>query len=166
MPKIDPGRYVTAQTYGGLGQLDHLDGTAWDDAPIPSRWHRCWPQTRMLETGSSETWEKCPCGGVRIDGPPIRPWSGRNTRRARTPAEQADHERHQQWDTLVDQLNTIDTELDGKSRRGEELPAGLLTRRRELYAQALSLANVMDNERGETSWDTPPSPNTHPKAAT
>ena len=71
-------RYVTDE-YGESGQIEHLDGVAWHDAPIPWRWHRCWIQTRG--------WVKliriyrCACGAISDNqtGKPI--WDERNNRR-------------------------------------------------------------------------------------
>lgn len=57
----------------------HRDGIPWYDAPVPRRWHRCWPQT----TGSTRTIarvERCACGATRLDGPG-HPWIDRNSRR-------------------------------------------------------------------------------------
>lgn len=53
----------------------HLDGVMWLDAPIPSRFHRCTPQTR----GVAMSIERCACGGLRYDG--NGPWIQRNSRR-------------------------------------------------------------------------------------
>jgi hypothetical protein len=78
--EIDPARYVTAKTYGGLGYVEHLDGAAYDDAPIPGRWHRCWPQTRIHGHGETDLF--CPCGGQKTAG--RWNWVFRNTRRPRT----------------------------------------------------------------------------------
>lgn len=57
--------------------LDHLEGVAWYDAPLPRRWHLCRPQTR----GSFRALysERCACGATRLGID--RFWAERNSRR-------------------------------------------------------------------------------------
>jgi hypothetical protein len=62
--------------YSGVGPyMCHLDGVSVQDAPIPGRFHRCWPQTWSL-VGLSRFVDRCPCGGVRVNG---GRWMERNT---------------------------------------------------------------------------------------
>lgn len=56
----------------------HSDGWAWNEVPVPARWHRCWPQSAG-SCGPFQMIERCPCGGTRIDQ--TGPWWGRNRRR-------------------------------------------------------------------------------------
>lgn len=63
-----------------LAEMDseviHRDGVPWTDAPRPRRWHRCEPQSTMVK--ESGRFERCACGGRRIDG---GQWDHRNERR-------------------------------------------------------------------------------------
>jgi hypothetical protein len=49
----------------------HKDGVPWHEAEEPPWDHECWPQTRGF-IHRFELVERCPCGGVRIDG--YGPW--------------------------------------------------------------------------------------------
>ena len=73
--------YVTAHiSPDGKLEVEHLNGVAWHDAPLPSRWHRCWPQTRAWMDYFTKV-ERCACGATRFDG---RGWVGKNeTRKAK-----------------------------------------------------------------------------------
>ncbi|MGW5259653.1 hypothetical protein ACWEQG_01680 [Microbispora sp. NPDC004025] len=57
--------------------LEHLDGVAWTEAPLPRRWHRCRPQTRALDRGMRVF--RCPCGAIALDEP--SGWVDRNSGR-------------------------------------------------------------------------------------
>ena len=46
--------------------IESVGGIAWQDAPLPYRWHRCRPQTRGW-FGLNYT-ERCACGATRLDG--------------------------------------------------------------------------------------------------
>lgn len=61
----------------GLNYLEHLGGVPWNEAPLPSRFHRCTPQTRGF-FGSSGV-QRCACGAIRLR--PVDRWSERNSRR-------------------------------------------------------------------------------------
>lgn len=61
---------------GWASDIDHRDGVAWYDAPIPRRWHRCFVQTDGW-LGLTRVW-RCPCGAVALNG---GPWDERNSRR-------------------------------------------------------------------------------------
>lgn len=54
----------------------HLDGVSWIDAPVPSKLHSCWTQTRGW-TGITFV-RRCACGGISING---EMWLRRNERR-------------------------------------------------------------------------------------
>lgn len=107
-PVINPGAYVLRKDYGGLGALEHLNDTAWDEAPIPSWLHRCWAQTRM--TGRGETDLFCPCGGQKSEG--RWNWVFRNTRSPRTPQEQAGFEHSRHMDALFTAYYTAEQARD------------------------------------------------------
>jgi hypothetical protein len=61
-----------------------LDGISWHEMPMPSRFHRCWAQTRgfMMNHVPLTMIERCPCGASRYEtaGMPIT-WIARNERR-------------------------------------------------------------------------------------
>jgi hypothetical protein len=57
-------------------EIEHLDGVPWYDAPLPSREHTCWPQTRGW-SGFFTRIDRCACGATWIDGG----WTGRDERR-------------------------------------------------------------------------------------
>lgn len=57
--------------------IEHLDGVAWFDAPLPSRFHRCTPQTKGWTYWFTQTF-RCACGAISFDG---KHWSERNSRR-------------------------------------------------------------------------------------
>jgi hypothetical protein len=62
------------------------DGIPWDQAPIPPRWHRCWPQTTIAHplAGPAIDIGICACGGVSV-GASIGPtWTRKNYRRRYT----------------------------------------------------------------------------------
>ncbi len=54
-----------------------IDGVAWNQLPIPRRWHRCHAQS-YGSVGPFHLIERCPCGGTRIDRE--GPWLYRNQR--------------------------------------------------------------------------------------
>jgi hypothetical protein len=63
--------------------VEHLDGVPWHDAPIPRRWHRCWPQTKGMVSGGMV--RRCACGALQRPLWSGRPyWIDRNTRRKET----------------------------------------------------------------------------------
>jgi hypothetical protein len=110
-PVIDRGAYVLRKDYGDLGGLEHLNDIPWDETPIPPWLHRCWPQTRMYSARCRDLEEKCGCGGVRLDG--RGPWIDRNTRRPRTPEEQARADHSRRVDALIDAFWAAEQEGDG-----------------------------------------------------
>ena len=57
--------------------IEHLDGVAWHEAPIPRRWHHCKPQTRGVMHYFTEV-ERCTCGAIRLNGDGH--WMERNER--------------------------------------------------------------------------------------
>lgn len=69
MAEIDPDRWIKEPSFQDeefslLGTtLSHLDGVPWFEAPIPSRMHRCWPQT-IAWLGLDQIF-RCPCGALR-----------------------------------------------------------------------------------------------------
>lgn len=70
-----------ARTPVGSQRPVHRGGVPWDEAPLPPRWHRCYPHSGVWHHTEMETWlERCPCGGRRIEG---RPWTARNSCRDR-----------------------------------------------------------------------------------
>lgn len=52
--------------------VTHLDGIDWTEAPIPPRFHRCWPQTSGMGV------QRCACGAI---GRGFGPWMEKNSRR-------------------------------------------------------------------------------------
>lgn len=63
--------------------VEHLDGTAWNEAPVPWRWHFCYPQTTMtIGPYSFVAIYRCRCGGISES--PNGPWSNRNSRKKET----------------------------------------------------------------------------------
>ena len=62
----------------GAEYTEHLDGVDWVDAPLPSRRHSCWPQTRGVF--DREMVERCACGATRFDGG-AGVWIDQNSRR-------------------------------------------------------------------------------------
>jgi len=58
--------------------MEHRNGIAWWDAPVPPRFHRCSVQTEGW-IGLSQVW-RCACGSVRNPGISRR-WLDRNSRR-------------------------------------------------------------------------------------
>jgi hypothetical protein len=57
------------------------EATAWYNAPVPRRWHRCHVVTSgRISTGA--LYERCACGGIRRNG---GPWMERNSRRRDRP---------------------------------------------------------------------------------
>lgn len=76
-----PTVYVmTVESEGSF--LESLDGIVWHQAPVPRRWHRCWPQSRGQYKYTTLI-ERCPCGAVRLDG--ARWWIKKNSRRKEQP---------------------------------------------------------------------------------
>lgn len=61
---------------GGV-EVHHLNGVAWDVAPIPRRLHRCRPQTEGW-TDWFTLIQRCACGAIRRNG---SHWMGKNERR-------------------------------------------------------------------------------------
>jgi hypothetical protein len=87
----EQGRRALATTGEGMRKLldqladverqmgtHHVNGVGWNEAPLPSRFHRCWGQTTGWQ-GLTRV-ERCACGAIRLDG---RGWSERNARRRR-----------------------------------------------------------------------------------
>jgi hypothetical protein len=73
----DDGEFVTDYASGGV-LMKHRDGVSWLDVSPPRRWHRCYAQTRGVD--SMRVIERCPCGATRTYGV----WFGKNeTRKAR-----------------------------------------------------------------------------------
>lgn len=65
----------------GKMEVEHLEGVPWHDAPLPRRFHRCWPQTRAW-MNYFERIERCACGAGRIDG---HSWIHKNETRKAQP---------------------------------------------------------------------------------
>lgn len=60
--------------------VEHLDGIAWHEAPIPAKSHECRPQTR----GLLDDIERCACGALQFrHGPGSQIWGERNSREVR-----------------------------------------------------------------------------------
>lgn len=59
---------------GGIG---HSGNVRWDEAPIPKRWHKCFPQTTSGEYGMGAA--RCACGAVKFSI--FGRWSEKNSRR-------------------------------------------------------------------------------------
>jgi hypothetical protein len=58
--------------------IEHREGVPWHEAPVPSRWHRCTPQTRGLLADV----ERCACGAIRSrHGLGSGSWGERNSRK-------------------------------------------------------------------------------------
>lgn len=84
---IDPTRYRPHPTNASTApktELFDLDGVSWHDAPIPPRWHRCWPQTSGV-VNYFTTVERCACGAINFDAARQGSdyWMRRNDRRHR-----------------------------------------------------------------------------------
>jgi hypothetical protein len=80
MSETTATRWVTTHKHGeGLRQttIEDLDGVSWHDAPLPSRWHHCKPQTRGW-IGLNYT-ERCACGAIRLSA--RDPWMEKNQTR-------------------------------------------------------------------------------------
>lgn len=62
------GEYIPDPTMplNPLITMEHLNGVPWEEAPRPRRFHRHWAQTRGV--ADLRMIERCPCGGLRIDG--------------------------------------------------------------------------------------------------
>jgi len=58
---------------------EHRDGTPWDEAPMPSRWHRCSAQTSSW-LGFDQVL-RCACGAIRNTR--FKGWLEKNSRRKR-----------------------------------------------------------------------------------
>jgi hypothetical protein len=58
--------------------VENLDGVEWYKAPIPSRFHRCTPQTRGGPYGLIDIY-RCACGAITETG--CHGWLNRNSRR-------------------------------------------------------------------------------------
>jgi hypothetical protein len=59
-------------------ELVHLGGVPWWEAPIPWRWHKCFPQTVGWLTDTYV--ERCACGAISGHGARGY-WMERNSRR-------------------------------------------------------------------------------------
>lgn len=57
--------------------IQHVDGVAWYDAPLPPRLHRCQTQTSGWLRILTKV-ERCACGAMRVDG---NGWANKNERR-------------------------------------------------------------------------------------
>lgn len=84
MAHMTAGNGWVADRYGKRLSVEHLDGVPWYEAPIPSRLHHCWAQTRALDEGVRI--ERCPCAAIRLDGDG---WVERNNRKPRNVEERA-----------------------------------------------------------------------------
>jgi hypothetical protein len=76
----DPGWVVRYAARDGDAWQEDRRGVAWPDAPVPRRWHACRAQTRGF-TGPGDYFERCACGGIRLDR--SGPWLEKNTRSRR-----------------------------------------------------------------------------------
>ena len=66
-------------TTDGKVSVFHRNGIRWDQAPLPSRFHRCRVQTFLSLEGRG--FQRCACGAIRLSGR-LR-WMHRNLRRCR-----------------------------------------------------------------------------------
>lgn len=57
----------------------HHQGTPWNLAPLPPRWHRCTAWSAGTPRATLLRRERCACGALREEGSPG--WSLRNSRR-------------------------------------------------------------------------------------
>ena len=72
--------YVAERETVGQSRLRaHLHGLHWNKAPLPPRFHRCWPQTKTIDRQLPTSY-RCACGGYSLDG---KKWISRNSRRRR-----------------------------------------------------------------------------------
>lgn len=85
-PQRPPWQYLLGLAQQWADRLRDLrtpptsaDGIAWNQLPVPRRWHRCYGQS-WGSVGPFQLVERCPCGGTRIDGE--GPWLYRNCRAA------------------------------------------------------------------------------------
>lgn len=60
----------------GMVEIENKDALPWHEAPIPSRFHRCTPQTRG-RSGLTRVY-RCACGAISDDA---KHWSEKNERR-------------------------------------------------------------------------------------
>lgn len=60
----------------GTTDIEDKDGVSWLAAPLPRRWHRCWPQTRVWF--GLIPFDRCACGAALTGR---GPWISRNSRR-------------------------------------------------------------------------------------
>lgn len=60
----------------GEVEVEHLRGVPWYDAAVPSRFHKCRPQTRGWSNYFTRIF-RCACGAISRDG---RNWDERNSR--------------------------------------------------------------------------------------
>lgn len=65
----------------GFAEIWHLDGVAWSEAPLPSRWHRCCAQSYGYPSEGLMAVYRCACGGVLMDSSSDAAWLDRNSRR-------------------------------------------------------------------------------------
>lgn len=76
-PPDDTAVIDTGDLSGRYSIATHRRGIAWDEAPLPWRWHRrCQPQTSQRAFG--HLIQRCRCGAIRQD---LGQWSGVNSRR-------------------------------------------------------------------------------------
>jgi hypothetical protein len=130
--------YIRSRDPGGSRDwIEHLHGVDWYDAPVPPHRHTCWPQTRGWIDG--EMSERCACGAFRYAD--LGVWIDRNTRRPRTPAEEAAHQRGKVIDGLMDDYHEAETALrDGTGPREV-----MLARMNEIRAQVRELLDEQEN---------------------
>lgn len=76
-PPVDADGFIDPAVPEVRWGITHVDRVPWWEAPLPSRWHRCWPQTTGRDHGFGI--ERCPCGAARIEG--FNQWLARNSRR-------------------------------------------------------------------------------------
>lgn len=60
------------------GYVDHTEGVAWNEAPLPKPRHRCWAQSEGLVEGEM-IW-RCPCGAIMHPDRGQKRWADRNSR--------------------------------------------------------------------------------------
>lgn len=60
-----------------IEDIEHVNGVAWHEAPLPRRLHRCKPQTTAW-INIFDQFDRCACGAARYNG---RGWMGRNSSR-------------------------------------------------------------------------------------
>jgi hypothetical protein len=81
---LEPGNWIPdplLDQASDVIRIEHLDGVDWMNAPLPRRWHRCRPQSRMWEPKWGVLY-RCACGAsTDTEGLAHEWWDHRNSRR-------------------------------------------------------------------------------------